>query len=100
MTVLGAVVLIRYVEQYVDYSHRMLWMWPLVAIGIAAGGAFALDGLWPDAVSWIRLVARGALVTGLYAGTLLLFEREPLLKGWSMVWGLVRSQLRKRATSD
>ncbi|MCB9134150.1 MAG: oligosaccharide flippase family protein [Anaerolineales bacterium] len=90
MILVGAVLLFRDTYRVAAYSSRALWLWPLVGIGLSAGIVFALNPLWAGLSLWVAFAAKLVLIPLLYGGFLFLTEREQLLTGWNMLWGMVK----------
>ncbi len=93
MVVAGAVLLFRYANRFVDYSARALWLWPVISLVATAGVVLALAPRWALLPAWQGLLGKAALISGVYWTLLLLTEREQLLTGWQMIWGLLRPRL-------
>lgn len=91
MVFVGAVLLFRHTRQVVDYSHRILWFWPVVGILLTAGLTVALTPLLQGYSLWAALALKMSFITVSYLGLLWITERRQLLTGWRMIWGLVRS---------
>jgi O-antigen/teichoic acid export membrane protein len=96
MIVVGTIYLFRHVGRFVDYSRFTLWGWPAVALLITAGATLLLTPVWSTLSLWAALLAKTAVVSGIYWLILVLMERDELLRGWQMVWGLMGPRLRGR----
>jgi O-antigen/teichoic acid export membrane protein len=96
MVVVGTIYLFRHVGRFVDYSRLALWGWPAVALLITAGAALLMTPVWSTMSLWAALLAKTAVVSGIYWLILLLMERDELWRGWQMVWGLVGPHWRGR----
>lgn len=94
MMLLGAILLYRYTRQVVDYSARALWLWPLLALVSTGAIVLALGALWATLPLWGALVAKGMLISLVYGIILWLAERDQLLSGWHMVWGMLHPRLK------
>ena len=94
MIVVGTVLLFRETYRVTDYSSRALWAWPLVAMGITGGVVFGMTPLWATIDLWLVFISKLVLIPLLYGGLLVWREREQLLVGWNMVWGMVRPKLK------
>ena len=95
MIATGAVFLFRHVGRYVDYSRRALWGWPTVAFLLVAGITLLLTPVWSTLSLWLSLMGKGFLISVVYWGILWLTEREELMRGGLMIWGLVSPGLQK-----
>ena len=94
MMVAGGILLFYYARRVVDFSLRTLWLWPLVALLLGSAALVALNPLWQQVDAWVVLAGKAVVGTGVYGGLLWLVERNQLLTGWRMVWGLVQPQVR------
>ncbi|GAB4581821.1 MAG: lipopolysaccharide biosynthesis protein [Anaerolineales bacterium] len=90
MILVGALLLFRATYRVADYSSRALWLWPLVAMGLTAGVVIGLNPVWATLNLWMAFLGKLLLIPAVYGGLLLLTEREQLLTGWHMLWGMVR----------
>lgn len=91
MVFVGALLLFRHTRQVVDYSHKTLWLWPLIGILLTGTLTVIITPLFQDYSQWIVLVAKVVVITITYLSLLWLTERQQLLSGWRMIWGLIRS---------
>jgi PST family polysaccharide transporter len=96
MIAVGTIFLFRHAGRFVDYSRRILWGWPAVALLVTAGLTLLLTPLWQSLSLWLSLLGKGLLISTVYWAILLLMERDELWRGWQMVWGLVGPSLRGR----
>ena len=90
MVLIGTVWIFRHTFQVVDYSLRQLWFWPLVALTITGGAIWALNPFWAGLSLWAAMIAKIVLIPLLFGGILLLTEREQILTGWNMLYGMVK----------
>ncbi|NUM49179.1 MAG: oligosaccharide flippase family protein [Anaerolineales bacterium] len=90
MVLVGAVLFYRYTRLVVDYSPRALWFWPLVAMTITGGAMLALAPVWAGWPVWGAFLLKLILIPLFFGLILLITERDQLLTGWNMIWGLVR----------
>ena len=90
----GAVILFHYTRLVTDYSPRALWFWPLIAMALTGGVVFALSPVWGGFHIWAAFLLKLSIIPALYGFILLITEREQLLTGWNMVWGIVRPKLK------
>lgn len=95
MILAGAILLFRDTYRVTSYSSRALWLWPLVSMGITAGVVWSMNPVWAGFPLWGAFSLKLVIIPILYGGLLLLTEREQLLIGWNMLWGMVRPQLRE-----
>ena len=95
MVFVGTIWIYRYTLQVVDYSMRKLWLWPAISMGLTAGVLIALNSVWVGLPVWGAFLGKLILSPLLYGGLLLLTEREQLLSGWTMLWGLVKPKLKE-----
>jgi hypothetical protein len=58
--------------------------------------ALLMTPVWSTMSLWAALLAKTAVVSGIYWLILLLMERDELWRGWQMVWGLVGPHWRGR----
>lgn len=91
MVLVGALLLFHHTREVVDYSHRTLWLWPVIGTFLTGILTIALAPLLEGYSLWVTLMAKTAFITVLYLALLWLTERRQLLTGWRMIWGLVRS---------
>jgi hypothetical protein len=96
MILTGAILLFRDTYRVTTYSSRALWLWPLIAMGVTAGVVFGMSALWANLNLWVALLLKLLLIPTLYGGLLLITEREQLLIGWNMLWGMVRPRLKMK----
>ncbi len=98
MALVGTVLLFAYSRRVVSYSMRALWLWPVVAMLVISLAVFALGPVWRSLPIGGALLGKSLFITLSYAALLWLTERDQLLEGWRMVWGLLRPRLsRKRS---
>ena len=90
MMLAGGFLLFRRTRQVVDYEPGRLWFWPVVAMAVTGLVVFISSAQLSSLAIWPQAFAKLALITLCYGGILLLFERDQLLVGWRMIWGLVR----------
>jgi hypothetical protein len=90
MITAGAVALFAYTRRVADYSQRALWFWPLFALAVAALPVVALAPVWLAMSLWLALLVKAVVMTALYGFILWLAERQQLLTGWQMIWGLIK----------
>jgi O-antigen/teichoic acid export membrane protein len=90
MMLVGVLLLYRAVRLVVDFSALALWRWPILAAGLVAVATLGVDrlleGMGP---AWL-LALKAIVVSVLFALILYLTEREQLLSGAKMIWGLVK----------
>ncbi len=86
MVVTGAVLLFAQTRRLVDYSLRAMWLWPGVAVIVAAATTLWLGPLWDSLPVWGGLLAKTILIGVLYGGALWLTEREQIVAGWEVIW--------------
>lgn len=91
MVFVGALLLFRHTQQVVDYSNKSLWFWPLIGVLLTGALTVTITPLLHDYSQWIALLAKISVIMISYLGLLWLTERQQLLTGWRMIWGLVRS---------
>jgi O-antigen/teichoic acid export membrane protein len=91
----GAVMFYHYTHLVADYSQRALWLWPLAAMALTGGVVFALTPVWTGLHIWAAFLLKLLMIPTLYGLLLLITERQQLLTGWNMVWGMVRPKLRE-----
>lgn len=96
MALVGALILFRHSHRVTTYSARALWFWPLVAM-LAISLLLIFTGpLWQPLPLWSRFLLKCAFIPPLYGLLLWLTEREQLLSGMQMLWGLLPSHWRTR----
>lgn len=96
MVLVGAVVLFWQTHQVVDYSARVLWLWPMVGVVITAVITLSLTAIWNALPIWGALFAKVAIMTVIYTFILWLTEREQLNIGRKMIWGIIGPMLKER----
>jgi len=94
MILVGAVLLFRETYRVTEYSSRALWFWPLASMVVTGGVVFGLTSFWASLNLWAAFLLKLILIPMLYGLLLLLTEREQLLTGWNMLWGMVRPRLK------
>lgn len=96
MVFTGTIVLFWQTHRVVDYSARILWLWPLVSMVITAVITISLAPFWNTLPLWGALAAKMGLITTLYTLILWLTEREQLNIGRKMIWGIIAPMLKER----
>jgi len=70
----GMLVLFRFTRRFVDYSPRVVFFWPAVAMGSAAVCTAALPACWMPIHPAAGLIAKMLLTSTVYAGVLAVAE--------------------------
>jgi O-antigen/teichoic acid export membrane protein len=96
MAIAGTLLLFRYTRRVVDYSPRLLWFWPLLAMVVTAVLVLALNPLWQSLNLWLSLALKIGLMTAVYGLILYATEREQLNTGRKMIWGIIAPMLKER----
>jgi len=96
MVFVGAVILFYKTTQVVDYSHKALWLWPLVAVLLTAGLVLSLTPIWEEMNLWVSWISKTVLITVVYGGVLWLTEREQINVGRIMIWGIISPMIKER----
>lgn len=94
MVLIGAVLLFRQTKGIVSYDSWKLWLWPVVALLATVGVVIGLDFARPGVSVWGMLLIKLVLIPLSYLGVLWFGERDQLLTGGRMIWGLIRPMLR------
>jgi O-antigen/teichoic acid export membrane protein len=91
MLLIGAWRLYRALGEVVDLSLRSLLLWPLCALALAWGAGMALESQSQLALGLAAALKLGTFAI-LYAGILLLAEREEVVHGLRWLWGALRTR--------
>ncbi len=96
MVLVGAIILFYKTTQVVDYSHKSLWLWPLVAIVFTVALVLLLTPVWDKMNLWVSWISKTILITAVYGSMLWLTERKQLNTGRMMIWGIIAPMLKER----
>ena len=94
MLVLGVVMILPQVRRYVDFSLRRMLGYPLLGLALALPAALFVQVRLPLDGAPILLFCKAFVVTVVYGGVLLLFEREQTVKALRLVFDLLRRRRR------
>ncbi len=86
MVFLGMMMLFHYARRFVDFSVKVLWLWPSVAVLVTITAVSLLNPLWTNWNIWLIIVTKLLLITFLYLGILWVSEKEELTTGWQLIW--------------
>ncbi len=92
MMLVGVLLLFRAARHVVDYSASALWRWPILASALVVGATLGLEQAFSGASPALILAVKMAAIPTLFGLVLFLTEREQLLTGMQMIWGLVKPQ--------
>ncbi len=90
MMVVGAALYLGACRQYVDFSLRRLWLWPLVACVPAAAAVLALAPTWSGWPPLAVVPAKVIVAAAVYGAVLAAAERDLLMQALRMVARLWR----------
>lgn len=99
MIAAGAILLFAFSLRMVDYSLKSLLLWPMISMAVTMGATLLLQDFWGSLSPWLSLGGKAAWITVLYGSLLWLTEREQLVAGGKMIWGLMRPYLVKTGQS-
>ena len=96
MVIIGTVILFWLTHRFVDYSNKKLWFWPFVSLTITTGIILYLESIsfWSAANIWLKLVGQSILITTIYGGILLIFERDQIKSSWELIWSFAQPMLK------
>ncbi|GJM41377.1 MAG: lipopolysaccharide biosynthesis protein [Ardenticatenaceae bacterium] len=90
MLIVGFVVILPKLRQFVDFSLRQLVGVPILAIATALLGSVFVMSLLPELHTAVILIQKGLVVAVIYTSVLLLLEREQLQKSGQIVMQMIR----------
>jgi O-antigen/teichoic acid export membrane protein len=90
MVLVGVVLLFARTRHLVDYSVRVLWLWPIAALTLTMVGVLVLADLWGRLPLWGSLLGKSVFISLLYGSLLWLTEREQIRAGWQVIRRAVR----------
>ncbi|MCA9927803.1 MAG: oligosaccharide flippase family protein [Anaerolineales bacterium] len=93
MAAVGIVFLFHHTRKFVDYSMRVLFFWPTVALVGTAVPVLLLTPTWQQLNPWLALPLKLLLIFLLYVTILWLTEREQLKSIWQIIWNLAQPSL-------
>ncbi|MCA9926246.1 MAG: polysaccharide biosynthesis C-terminal domain-containing protein, partial [Anaerolineales bacterium] len=93
MAAVGIVFLFHHTRKFVDYSMRVLFFWPTVALAGTAVPVLLLTPTWQQLNPWLALPLKLLLIFLLYVTILWLTEREQLKSIWQIIWNLAQPSL-------
>jgi O-antigen/teichoic acid export membrane protein len=85
MVLVGMILLFAQTRRLVDYSVRVLWLWPSTALTLTVVGVLVLANLWGRLPVWGSLLGKSVFISLLYGSLLWLTEREQIRAGWQVI---------------
>ena len=91
MVLIGTVILFWLTHRFVDYSNRKMWFWPSVSLIFTTIIILYLKSIaiWDNSNIWIKFIGKSFLITVIYGGILLVFERNQIKSSWNLIWSFI-----------
>lgn len=92
MMLVGVSLLFWHLRKYVDISYRTLFGWPTIGLMIGIAMVLTLTSVWNTHSDWVGILSKSSLLIGVYFTTLVITEREPLVRTVGYIRDLIRRE--------